>query len=119
MAFLLLLLPACTPKEKASPDYTKYLSDTELMLNITQKFAFEPDAQKLNKVAVATQQTRVVSCTDFNDECSLYGKFLSNIIEYSDDGTINPEERKKMELQYNQLNAAIKEGRWKLKLEKK
>jgi hypothetical protein len=119
LCFLILSIGACTNKQDYTPEYSTYIKETELMLNISEKFAFEPDAKKLNKVAVATQQSGVRTCTDFNRECNLFGEFLSNTIKFSQDGILTTEERKKLEINFNQLTAAIKEGRFKLKQNQK
>lgn len=109
------LLPiSCTSKPEVKPSLAKYQEDTNLMLNIANKFLYEPDPKKLHKVAVATQQTRVLGCSNIAGECDLYGKFLSKIIESSSDGNINPTERQELELILAQLKSSIKEGQNKL-----
>jgi hypothetical protein len=105
----------CESKINNVPTYLKYTEDTNLMLNIIKKFINEPDAKKINKVATAVQQTRIVSCTNYNDECDIYGKLISHLIEYTQDGNLSTEEQKKIEIQFAQLTSAIKEGKNKLK----
>ncbi len=53
------------------------------MVNICNKFANdEGDTDKLHSAAVATQAARVVSCSDFNGECALYGECLNLVIAH-------------------------------------
>lgn len=109
------VLTFCTSKDDHRTNPKKYHDDTELMLNISSKFLFEPDANKLHQAAVATEQSRVIGCADYNGECTFYGKFIAKCIEISADGTITSEERKELEILQAQLKGSIKEGRKKLK----
>lgn len=112
---IFISIPSCTTEKAVKPEPRKYIEDTEFMLNISNKFLYENDAKKLHKVAVATEQARVVSCADFNGECSLYGKFIAKCIEVSADSNITSEERRELELIQSELKGAIKDGRNKLK----
>ncbi|MEY4617549.1 MAG: hypothetical protein RJB66_2509 [Pseudomonadota bacterium] len=108
----------CTePVKSQPPKIDKYKEDTFLMLNIIRKFVGETDANKLHKVAVATQQTRVIACADYNGECSYYGETLGAIIEASSDGVMTPLERKDLETRSEKLRLLIDEGLRKLKNE--
>ncbi len=111
----ILINSSCTKEKIITPTLEKYKEDTELMLNICSKFQLELDPNKLHKVAVSMQESRVISCANFNNECNIYGDFLNIAVEVSSDGIITHEERKKMELQLLNLKAAIKEGLFLLK----
>ena len=96
MSALILTLVSCTPNKKPLPSKEKFSSDTQMMLKITKKFLNESDATKLQKAAVAVQQSRVVSCIDVSGECALYGKIISHVIKISSDGEISPQEKKSL-----------------------
>jgi hypothetical protein len=112
---VIIIFAACTNKTAYHPNTQKYLEDTELMINISSKFLYENNADKLHKVAVATEQSRVLPCADFNGECSLYGKFIAKCIDVSADGIISSAERRELEMIQAELKGAIKEGLNKLK----
>lgn len=80
------------------------------MKNIATKFANEPDAKALHKVAVATQQSRLISCINVIDECNLYGKYISLIINSSSDGIISASERATIKTKLKQLISALAKG---------
>jgi len=111
---MILFTSACTGQPKTLPPESKYEEYTSLMLNVGNKFVEETDAKKLHKAAVSTQTVRLISCSDFNDECSLYGKFISLVIQSSADGTLAPSERKELRSRLAELRAAIETGKKKL-----
>jgi hypothetical protein len=102
---------------KYVPDEKAYAEDTKLMINICNKFAEEPDAKALHKAVVATQYARVINCMDYNNECNLYGKFLSLATRVSADDDISSAERIEMRAKLDELKAAISAGRIKLNKE--
>ena len=115
LALFMGTLGACDKVEKAPPpNLEKYKEDTTLMLKVVNKFVDEPDVNRLHKVAVATQQTRVLACADYNNECNLYGEIMTTIIGASSDGTISPQERQEMKKQLAKLKLAVDEGVRKL-----
>ncbi len=108
----------CTEEQKSSPpDIAKYTADTNLMVNVAQKFIDDPDAKKVHEVAVATEQTRAMACFDYNNECTLYGELISKIIATSADGTVTPAERQSLLQDLAELRSAIKGGLNKLRRE--
>ncbi len=104
------MMAGCTAQQKPTPSLDKYSSETQMMTNICQKFATEPDAQKLHKAAVATQSSRVIACADYNGECELYGKCLALVISASADGNVSGEEQSKINQTLSELRKSIKEG---------
>lgn len=115
-AALLLTLPVSAG---GLPDEQAYAQDGKLMLDICNKFANEPDAAKLHKAAMATQYARVISCSDYNGECSLYGTFLSLAINVSKDNDITTAERRQMREHLTKLRLAVETGKRKLHKELK
>lgn len=102
---------ACSGQPKNLPLESKYEEYTTLMMNVGNKFAEETDAKRLHKTAVSTQTIRLITCSDFNDECSLYGKYVSHVVKVSADGTVTPEERSELRAKLGELQKAIDEGK--------
>ena len=121
LCFLILLctswlLPSCTSEKKPPPlTEEEYSKSTQMMLDITGKFLNETDIKRLHSAAVATQQARVVSCSNFNDECSIYGKFVSLVIDSSKDSVISSAEKRTLFEKREALKEAIKAGKEKLR----
>lgn len=119
LAGTLVFICGCTEAERpAPPTIEKYQDDTSLMLKVVRKFIDEKDAKKLHEVAVATQQTRVLACVDYNGECNQYGELMTAIIGASADGMISPEEHQQMEREFRSLKKAIDEGMRRLQRER-
>ena len=85
------------------------------MLKISGKLASENNGQRLHKVAVATQTSRIINCMDFNGECNQYLAFLSAAVRHSQDGELTDLESSDLEERVVQLKSAIVEGRAKIK----
>ncbi len=115
LILIILGVASCTLKDQPLPDFESYQKDGQLMINICQKFSTEKDIQKLHKAAVATQNARVISCTDFNDECSLYGRCLALVIKAASDGKISAEESSSIHRNLIELKNAHYEGVRKLR----
>lgn len=113
----LILMFSWIASAKYVPDEKAYAEDTKLMINICNKFAEEPDAKALHKAVVSTQYARVINCLDYNNECNLYGKFLSLATRVSADDDISSAERIEMRTKLEELKAAISAGRIKLSKE--
>lgn len=112
---LVVLVQGCTgDTDKVLPDMGTYEKDGALMVNICQKFADEPDGKKLNKAAVAVQAARVISCANFNEECNIYGRCLTQSIDASKDGDISARDRAELKKTVSDLKAALSEGKTKL-----
>lgn len=116
--FCLFMSCSCTAEKKPPPPSLKqYEQDTKLMMELGKKFIDESDPQKLHEVAVATQQTRVMSCFDYNNECRLYGELVTKVIDASSDGTVTPAERQGLLNALAGLRSAVDEGISKLQRE--
>ena len=115
LILILLGVASCTLKDQPLPDFESYQKDGQLMINICQKFASEQDISKLHKAAVATQNARVITCTDFNGECSLYGRCLTLVIKAASDGEISAEESTSINRNLIELKNAYFEGVRKLR----
>lgn len=100
------------------PTEADYARDTKLMVNICERFAHEKDAKALHKAAVATAYARVVNCLDYNNECNLYGQFLTLTTNVSKDGSITSEERIQMRKHLDELKTAVSDGKIKLSKDK-
>lgn len=113
---LFLMMTACTPSPESQqlPTEQKYSEDAALMINVCNKFAEEPDANKLHSAALAVQNTRVLACVDYNDECSIYGRFLALAIRVSEGGKISVADRTQMRTTVAELQTAVAEGKSKL-----
>lgn len=117
---LILIHVGCTDTSKTSlPDKKKYEDDGTLMVNICKKFSEEPDPKKLNTAAVAVQAARVVSCANYNEECNIYGRCLTEVIQASKDGNISSSERSDIKKIATELKAAVTEGISKLEAKAK
>lgn len=111
-------LTACTADSSALPDIAAYGKDSDLMINICDKFVHdEGDGKRLHDAAVGVQQTRVVSCSDYNNECTLYGECLNLVIQSSASGFIQAKDRIKMNDKLAELKTAVAQGRVKLRSE--
>ncbi|MBL7543601.1 MAG: hypothetical protein JNL11_07270 [Bdellovibrionaceae bacterium] len=119
--FLILcttLLYGCTQTfDTPLPDKRKYETDGALMVNVCKKFSEEPDAKKLHKAAVAVQAARVISCSNYNNECDIYGRCLSEVINASKDGDVSSSERAAMKKTAMDLKVAVDEGNSKIETE--
>ena len=111
----LLFILGCTSQQEPLPDLAKYEEDSVLLIKTSEKFANEPDVNKLYKVALAMQTTRTLSCIDFNNECSLFEKFLSATIKMSEKGSLSSDERKELRDLADKIKIAADEGRSKLR----
>ena len=105
------IMCACTSEPQHLPNEGKYEEYTTLMLNVAGKFSEETNAKKLHGAAVSTQTVRLITCSDFKDECTLYGKFISLAIQTSADGNITPSERTEMRAHLAELRSAITTGK--------
>ncbi len=118
VSYLLLILAysitACTPKPATLPDESKYREDSSLLVNTSQKLVDESDVAKMQTIAMALQTTRTLACIDFNNECSMFGKFLSLTIETTRKGTLTPAERKLLREKAADIRLAVEEGKRKL-----
>jgi hypothetical protein len=111
-----MLITSCTYDNSKVPEITRYENDSELMINICNKFANdEGDVEKLHNAAVATQSARVISCSDFNGECTLYGECLNLVIKASKSSSISFSDRKKLKDKANELKQAIRDGKVKIR----
>lgn len=116
-SILTLIFVGCFEEnaEQKNIDLTKFKKDTDLMINICEKLSHENDAGKLHKVAVATQTSRVVNCTDVAGECSLYLEFLSTAIKSSEDGDLSEIESVDLQERVKQLREAIEKAKIKIR----
>lgn len=114
--FMTIIFSSCTNETSYVPEIPKYESETELMVNICTKFVNdEGDVQKLHDVALAVQTRRVVSCSDYNGECTLYNDCINSVIQSSRSKNISFEDRKKLKEIATDLKKAVQEGKEKLR----
>lgn len=112
---LVLFFTGCTSREEPRlPEDAKYHADSALLVNTSQKLSEESDVHKLHSIAMALQTTRTLACIDFNDECSMFGKFLSFAIEVSAKGSLTLPERKKLREKAGDIRLAVEQGKLKL-----
>ncbi|MCB0363462.1 MAG: hypothetical protein KDD35_12105 [Bdellovibrionales bacterium] len=109
-AFVLGFTMACT--RESSPHITEgdFKKNTELMLNVSDKFLNESDIEKLHKVAVDLQLSRAIVCQDVGSECTVYLDFINKLIEYTKDGHLSPSEKTFLEKKRQELAEAVKKG---------
>lgn len=103
-------LSGCTENEKL-PNEAKYISDTTVMLTVSNKLSQEPDVRTLHRVAVDTESLRLVTCADYHGECDLYGEFLSTTIDVSKDGDLSSDDRARLQKMNADLKKTVAEGR--------
>lgn len=112
---VVLVVVACTDEKPYLPDIAQYKSDSDLMINICNKFANdEGDVKKLRDVALAVQIERVISCTDYNGECDLYNECLSLVIKVTESKNISQGDREKLKDKVVELKKAVEDGKVKL-----
>ena len=102
---------ACTKDKKRIPEISQYSRQTNLILGVCGKFAQETDIKRLHSAAIATLQSRLVTCSDFNGECSKYGHFVSTVIKDSKDGVMTPSERKDLQDRLKDIQNSIAAGK--------
>lgn len=107
-AFVLGFTMACT--RESSPHITEgdFKKNTELMLNVSDKFLNESDIERLHKVAVDLQLSRAIVCQDVGRECTVYLNFINKLIEYTKDGHLSPSEKTFLEKKRQELAEAVK-----------
>lgn len=108
---------SCTRSRANLPDERKYAAEASLLYKSAQKLADESDVKKLNEIALAMQTTRTLACIDYNNECTLFGKYLSLIIVKTKKGSLTPEERKEIQTRSAEVRTAVEEGMRKLKID--
>jgi hypothetical protein len=115
MSIPLVGLTACTREEQKLPDEKAYSEQGMLLVNTSQKISDEPDVHKLHEIAKALQQTRTLSCADFNNECSLFGSFLTLSIDLSSKGNMSFAERERLRKLTTEIRVAVETGKLKLR----
>lgn len=115
---LILLLSSCTFRsQEPLPDEKAYAENSGLLVNTSQKLADEPDAKKLHEIAMALQTTRTLSCSDYNDECSLFGKFLSLAAQLSNKGSMSMTDRRRLQDKAAEIRLKVELGKRRLREE--
>jgi hypothetical protein len=110
-----LTVTACTGgDDEKLPSESKYDEESTLMANMCKKLSEEPDAKKLHDISRAIQDTRFIACANYNNECNLYGSFLTLAIAVSKDGAVKNEDRDKLRSQCSDLRNAVQDGQAKL-----
>lgn len=106
---------SCTDENRPLPDIAQYKKDSDLMINICNKFANdEGDVKKLHEVALAVQMRRVLSCSDFNGECDHYNECISLVIKATESKRISKADREKLKEKVVELKQSVEEGKIKL-----
>lgn len=114
----LISLSSCTKEKPRLPNLDKYEADSDLMVNVCDKFAHDSgDIEKLHKSVIAVQQTRILACLDYNQECNLYGECLTLIMKATQGNKISPEDQKKILEKLKALKKAVSEGKARLRKE--
>lgn len=109
-----ILFMACTSETEYLPEESKYREDSMLLIKTSEKLSNESDADKLHTVALAMQTNRTLSCEDFNQECSLFDRFLSSAISLSAKGNLTDADHKELREQAVKIRLAFEEGKSKL-----
>ncbi len=106
-----LTLSHCTSKkEKPKMTVEAYKKQSVLLVGTLSKLMSETDIKKMNRMAVALQQSRAVTCFDINNECKFYGKMMSKIIQETKDHKLSTKELMELRSDFKELVAAIKSG---------
>lgn len=110
-----LILTGCTKVEKPKSSVQDFKMSAALILKVTKKLSQETDGKTLKKASISLQQSRLVACTNVQNECSQYGKFVTEAINIGDDGVISPDEKQRLTKKYIELREALVESEGVLK----
>ena len=111
LGIFLMFLVSCTQKDAPKMSVEEYDKNTQLILQVSEKFMDDPDVEKLHKVIVDFQFSRAVTCDDVDGECRKYSNFLQMLIDDSKNGEFSPEERVAHVKAFVDLKKSIKSSR--------